>query len=300
MKPLYVSSCLLALGLLLTACGGGGGGGSGDAPPAPEPPPVVDNPGGCGEDGPLLACYAGTYAPRNVYLGEPAWSQLIVATDGSASFQGEEALSFAAAEVVAVEDRREADQSIVVRTGSRTYRFVVGADGTLYDVEYEQAGMPTGITVADLPAWRQSASLSHGIKGTVAGRNYAIYIDPATAEPSYADARGLHIAAFEAGGTTGWRLHIDGFAPDDFPRSYPCRAELSGTTSLEFAAPGLALSTAAPGRCRIDITYIEYLTPNDPRTPIDYIDGRFVAELQGETPSTPVRVVDGLFRFDVN
>lgn len=300
MKSLHAPCCVLALGLLLTACGGGGGGGGGGGDTMP--PPVVETPSGCGEGASLLACYAGSYEPRNVYLGaEPAWSQLIVGADGGASFQGEEALSFAAADIVDVADRRASDGSIVVRVdGGREYRFVVGSDGTLYDVEYDNSVARAGITVADLPAWRQSASLSHGIKGTVAGRNYAIYVDPDAAEASYADARGLHIAAFEADGATGWRLHIDGFAAGDFPRSYPCRAQPSATTSLEFVAPGLALSGATPGRCRIDISYIEYLTPNDPRTPIDYIDGRFVAELQGETPSTPVRVVDGVFRFDVN
>ncbi len=296
---------------LLTACGGGGGGTGGGATTTPIEPvvtlPCLERESGASQ----IACLEGTLTPSNVYLGNtPAWSQLIIGSDGSASFQGEESLSFQATDIQRVEDLRATEGHILVevaRAGGSTQEFllVLHPDGkSVLDIEYWQAGTLHGISVAEVPDWQDNhvGSIGNGVNANFRAQKIQTAIDHAMSEPSYADATGLHVSAIENRGDTdekGWRIHVANFDPRDFPRDYACQAG-SDAIYVALKLEGKEWSTATPGRCVINIAYIEYTDPRDRNSPIDYIDGHFVAELQADTAARPERVLDGIFRFDVN
>lgn len=299
---------VLSLPLFLAACGGGGS----DTGAGPVTPEVPGTPSCLESESPpaRLACFAGVHVPHNVWQGTPGWSQLVIGSDGSVNFAGKEVLSFSATDVVNVVDERATEGYVRVqvrRSASVTqdFRLWLHPDGkTLLDVEYEQDGGLQGVSLTAVPPWQDNhvGSLGHGVNAHFQGQKIPVYIDDDETEPSYADASTLHVSAIEhrgEAGEKGWRLHIGNFDPRDFPRDYPCVAD-SATVSVSLTLSGNTWSSATPGRCVINIAYIEYKDPRDRGSPIDYIDGHFVAELQGGVAGRPQRVFDGIFRIDVN
>ncbi|MCG5501326.1 hypothetical protein [Ectothiorhodospira lacustris] len=306
MTPYTAFPCLLLFSaLLLAACdGSSSAGGTGQPTDPPEgTPPTQELTCGDASGTVLITCLSGTYTPRNVYIGPgPAWTQLVIGSDGSLFFQGEDDLSVAATDLLKIEDNRSEAGFITLTIGDiadlRKVRLHIWTDGKLSDVEYEDRnGIKHGVTVIDLPQWRhnQAGQLNSGISGTIGGILYAVYTDPVADANSSATHSNLDITATLRAGTPeeqSWQLSIA--APIQSPRSYHCNNHED--VQLTFHHGADLLSATSPGRCIVTISHIEYLPGGD----MDYIDGHFVAELQTIPPSSPQRISDGLFRFDAH
>lgn len=295
MQPTWRPALLASALITLSACGGSSSSGhaGGEPGPGPELPPCETNADGAA----LIGCFSGTYEPDNIYLGAPAWTQLVISTDGDLHFAGEESLSILNTDILSVEEGRdtptERHKRLLVLAEAdgitREISLYFNQYGDVSDIAYETDTLIQGASLAPLPDWESTAIGSgNHISLTLDGRHgqiYARYIDDDVAY----DDTSLAIAAGAAPDIS--RLGIDGGI--EVGGHYFCH----DNAYLEVSVDGVLYTADAPGRCRLEIVDIQDLgagggVPN-------YIEGRIVAELQaqGEPPERPRRIYDGRFRF---